>query len=418
MRRNRSLYALDCMQMSNHTIKLLCFMLSKVGEQYTSTSGKYCVAENDLCESPMNSIWTAEECKQKCTANPKCLSAEWYGSTPTQCDLSSTCNAEKAIAAPYSYGVVLFVKQAKPVFTSIPDKYCVVQNDIYESPMNSIRTAEECKQICVYDPKCVSAEWYGSTPTQCDLSSTCNAEKAIAAPYSYGVVLFVKQAKPVFTSIPDKYCVVQNDIYESPMNSIRTAEECKQKCLYDPKCVSAEWYGSTPTQCDLSSTCNAENAITAPYSYRVVLFVKQSTPATGSISKYKPIVIDVRGRTCQQHYWLLLSVTTVVSTFLLTSMSPTMPPWLRIERIRTGSGPRPQPVSTGLNPGRNSVTFQGPMHMSLVLCIYQVIFVENTRGSCSTWCSVARRIGYEYGPCSVSSPFLLFRWSILTTGGF
>ena len=61
---------------------------------YRSVKDKYCKSQNDIYESPLDGsspIKSAEGCMNKCTADPKCVSAEWYAASPLQCDLSSTC---------------------------------------------------------------------------------------------------------------------------------------------------------------------------------------------------------------------------------------------------------------------------------------------------------------------------------------
>merc|ERR1711939_1176190 len=98
-----------------------------------------------------------------------------------------------------------------------------------------------------------------------------------------------------YTSATNKYCSYQNDVYQSRKNEFKTAEECLQKCTADPKCVSAEWYGSSPTECDLSSTCTMDDVKDAPPSYGIVFYAKHG----GEISPFDDghdDVVVVHGR--------------------------------------------------------------------------------------------------------------------------
>ena len=93
-------------------------LFTNAGQTYQAISHKFCKGQNDLFESKLGVLKSADECKKKCTDNPKCVSAEWYGSDPTQCDTSSTCTTKNMEDAPKNYGVVFFVKQKTSVNTA------------------------------------------------------------------------------------------------------------------------------------------------------------------------------------------------------------------------------------------------------------------------------------------------------------
>merc|ERR1719247_2534166 len=209
-----------------------------VGASYTSMPNKFCPGRNELFESKLGVFKSADECKKKCTDDPKCVSAEWFGDNPTQCDTSSTCTSDKVVDAPRSYGVVIYVKQAArnphprvgASYTSFANKWCKDQNDRFESKLGVLKSADECKKKCTDDPKCVSAEWFGDNPTQCDTSSTCTSDKVVDAPRDYGVVIYVKQAArnphprvgASYTSFANKWCKDQNDRFESKLGVLKS----------------------------------------------------------------------------------------------------------------------------------------------------------------------------------------------------
>ena len=83
-----------------------------------------------------------------------------------------------------------------------------------------------------------------------------------------------------YKAVPNKWCKGQNDLFESKLGAMKSAAECQKKCSENPKCVSAEWYGSHPTQCDTSSTCTTKNMVDAPKVYGVIFFVKQMASVT------------------------------------------------------------------------------------------------------------------------------------------
>ena len=89
------------------------------------------------------------------------------------------------------------------------------------------------------------------------------------------------RSKTSYEAMNDKWCKGQNDLFESKLGVFKSADECKKKCSDNPKCVSAEWFASDPTQCDTSSTCTTKNMEDAPKNFGVVLFVKQAATNTG-----------------------------------------------------------------------------------------------------------------------------------------
>ena len=101
--------------LSHYTFRLCDHI---VGQTYQAISDKWCFKQNDLFESRLGIFTSADECKKKCTDNPKCVSAEWYGDDPTQCDTSSTCTTKNMEDAPKDYGVILFVKRKTIVTTA------------------------------------------------------------------------------------------------------------------------------------------------------------------------------------------------------------------------------------------------------------------------------------------------------------
>ena len=78
---------------------------------YTVVADKFCHRRNDVFKSSYSQVKTIKECLEKCSARPKCVSAEWYPSRPYQCDLSSTCTLDHARSAPKKWNVYLFIKK-------------------------------------------------------------------------------------------------------------------------------------------------------------------------------------------------------------------------------------------------------------------------------------------------------------------
>ena len=80
-----------CIGCSGFSCQVECYHVTSLSARYRSVPGKICKSENDIYESPRDSpIKTAEACKNKCTADRNCLSAQWYAADPLQCDLPST----------------------------------------------------------------------------------------------------------------------------------------------------------------------------------------------------------------------------------------------------------------------------------------------------------------------------------------
>ena len=127
-------------------IRLASRPAGKADKNYKEFPNKYCKGQNDLFQSKLGVMSSAAECKKKCTENPKCVSAEWYGSNPTQCDTSSTCTEKKLVSAPKAYGVISFVKQTKsgngtdPPLSQPPD----AANLTRECKSHSLQLAEKC----------------------------------------------------------------------------------------------------------------------------------------------------------------------------------------------------------------------------------------------------------------------------------
>ena len=78
---------------------------------YTVVADKFCHRRNDVFKSSYSQVKTIKECLDKCSARPKCVSAEWYPNRPYQCDLSSTCTLDHARSAPKKWNVYLFIKK-------------------------------------------------------------------------------------------------------------------------------------------------------------------------------------------------------------------------------------------------------------------------------------------------------------------
>merc|ERR1719247_1396047 len=96
------------------------------------------------------------------------------------------------------------------------------------------------------------------------------------------LVIVISATKPhpsvgaSYTSMPNKFCPGRNELFESKLGVFKSADECKKKCTDDPKCVSAEWFGDDPTQCDTSSSCTSDRVVDAPRDYDMVIFVEQA----------------------------------------------------------------------------------------------------------------------------------------------
>ena len=70
----------------------------------------------------------------KCTQVSSCIAADWFGTNPAECSISSECTLSKAVIAPTSWGIVtLLIKnpvQGKTVMTIFG---VFANNDIYGS---------------------------------------------------------------------------------------------------------------------------------------------------------------------------------------------------------------------------------------------------------------------------------------------
>ena len=80
---------------------------------YTVATFKRCPHRSHYFAGKPNQFKNAKECVKKCTADPKCVSAEWYRVNPHMCYLSSVCTLDNALPAGrvHREQVFLFVKQ-------------------------------------------------------------------------------------------------------------------------------------------------------------------------------------------------------------------------------------------------------------------------------------------------------------------
>ena len=65
-----------------------------------------------------------------------------------------------------------------------------------------------------------------------------------------------------FKAFPRRYCPEEPDLgaFTSKNSVIDTLEKCKQRCISNPACISAEFYAAPPVECFVSSTCTEKKA--------------------------------------------------------------------------------------------------------------------------------------------------------------
>ena len=91
---------------------------------YRVATFKRCPHRSHYFAGKPNQFKNAKECVEKCTADPKCVSAEWYRVNPHMCYLSSVCTLENALPAGrvHREQVFLFVKQKSMISPPQPTK--------------------------------------------------------------------------------------------------------------------------------------------------------------------------------------------------------------------------------------------------------------------------------------------------------
>lgn len=118
---------------------------------------------------------------------------------------------------------------------------------------------EECAQICLNDPECVSFEYkdFSNPPAFAEGTGKCNVSKSCAegsqSVLQQGFKLYIRNDTPLsnFTGVRRRTCGDTNNLGEL---TNATLSQCMAECWANPNCFTVD-YEPTKNKCSFSNVC-------------------------------------------------------------------------------------------------------------------------------------------------------------------